>query len=58
MSEESKDPDVQVKLTIPQALADEIDRVMNGFYKYRQEYILEAVREKIKHDLAEKEVTA
>jgi hypothetical protein len=31
---------------------------MNGFYKYRQEYILEAVREKIKHDLAEKEVTA
>ena len=58
MSEESKDPDVQVKLTIPPALADEIDRVMNGFYKYRQEYILEAVREKIKHDLAEKEVTA
>ena len=58
MSEESKDPDVQVKLTIPQALADEIDRVMNGFYKYRQQYILEAVREKIKHDLAEKEVTA
>ena len=58
MSEESKDPDVQVKLTIPQALAGEIDRVMNGFYKYRQEYILEAVREKIKHDLAEKEVTA
>ena len=58
MSEESKDPDVQVKLTIPQALAEEIDRVMNGFYKYRQEYILEAVREKIKHDLAEKEATA
>ena len=58
MNEESKEPDVQVKLTIPQALAEEIDRVMNGFYKYRQEYILEAVREKIKHDLAEKEVTA
>jgi len=58
MSEESKDPDVQVKLTIPQALADEIDRVMNGFYKYRQEYILEAVREKIKHDLHKEEATA
>ncbi|MGC8699279.1 MAG: hypothetical protein ACP5RE_03795 [Candidatus Acidifodinimicrobium sp.] len=58
MNRASKEIDVQVKLTIPPRLAGEIDRAMNGHYKYRQEYILEAVRQKLRKDLKELEATA
>lgn len=51
MSETPMEGDVQIKLTISQSLASQIDKAMNGLYKYRQEYILEAVREKVRHDL-------
>ncbi|MEM0050490.1 MAG: hypothetical protein QXW39_08185 [Candidatus Bathyarchaeia archaeon] len=39
---------VQVKLSISKVLADEIDKAMRGLYRYRQEFITEAVIEKIR----------
>jgi metal-responsive CopG/Arc/MetJ family transcriptional regulator len=55
MSEATIEGDVQIKLTISRSLASQIDKAMNGLYKYRQEYILEAVREKVRHDLEGKD---
>jgi Arc/MetJ-type ribon-helix-helix transcriptional regulator len=44
-----------ILLKVPPELDEEIIRLMNGYYRSRQEYILEAVREKLKHDAEERE---